>query len=186
MSDPNLTDAEKVLMYIISDHYQYCMNFGKESKMSYSVLRQRTGWWNDKIQKHIESLREKKLISVETHKVKGNQNTPMVFTSTLVGYSENHNTYSENRNTYSENRNTNEVKSEYECSENRNTSVPKIGKNNNSLQYNQHLSNGEEGCSFPEKNQKLVGNKYNSHCLQDDNELNEASKDFLELLNKQQ
>ena len=122
MSDPNYSDAEKVLLYIISDHYQYCLNFGKECKMSYSVLRQRTGWWNDKIQKIIELLKSKKLVSVETHRVNGKQNTPMVFTSALVECSEN--------------RNTNQVKSEYECSENRNTSVPKIGKNNNTYQHN--------------------------------------------------
>lgn len=138
MMDPSYSDAEKVLLYIISDHYQYCMNFGNECQMSYSVLRHKTGWWNDKIQKHIDLLKEKDLISVETHKVNGNQNTPMVFTSTLVECSEN--------------RNTNQVKSEYECSENRNMSVPKIGKNNNIYQHNNNRSKNfnwyvEEGMS---------------------------------------
>lgn len=95
MRNPNYTDKEKVLLYIVTDHYQYCQNTGKVCRLSYSAIKKQTGWANDTIKKTIQSLVERGDITAETEQLGGRMKSTMEFTSGYVqteeGYSNNWN-----------------------------------------------------------------------------------------------
>lgn len=84
MRDKNYTDKEKVLLYIVSDHYQYCLNTGRKCELSYSLIKQRTGWANDTIKKTIKSLAERGDITADNEQLGGRSRTTTVFTSGYV------------------------------------------------------------------------------------------------------
>ena len=84
MRDPNYTDKEKVFLYIISDHYQYCLNTDRKCKLSYSLIREWTGWGYGYVSKTIKSLVSRGDITAETEQLGGKMKSTTEFTSGYI------------------------------------------------------------------------------------------------------
>ena len=84
MRNPDYTDKEKVLLHIVSDHCQYCLNTGRPCELSYSTIREWTGWNYTYISKTIKSLVERGDITADTEQLEGNRKSTTVFSSAYV------------------------------------------------------------------------------------------------------
>lgn len=81
MRNPEYSASEKVLLYIITDHCQYCHNTGKMCELSYSTIRKWTGWVDNTIHKTIVSLVDKGDITYQTKRLEGNRKSTAVVSS---------------------------------------------------------------------------------------------------------
>lgn len=78
MRNPNYTDKEKVLLYIIADHCQFSLNTGKVCELSYSLIKKWTGWGDHTVQNTIASLVEKGDITYTTERLQGNRKSTAI------------------------------------------------------------------------------------------------------------
>lgn len=81
MRNPDYTDKEKVLLHIVSDHCQYCLNTGRPCELSYSMIRKWTGWGDHTIQNTIASLVDKGDITYTTQQLEGNRKSTAIVDS---------------------------------------------------------------------------------------------------------
>lgn len=83
--NPEYSDKEVRLLEIITDHCQYCLNTGKACELSYSQIKEWTGWASySTVSKTIKSLAERGDITAETEQLKGRMKSTTTFTSAYV------------------------------------------------------------------------------------------------------